>query len=690
MSARHINELIASRRALLGGLVGMPLLNLAGCAASTSSVASAAPAADLTFAAVPPSTGDTLVIPTGYRSRTLMAWGDALFANVSADVNLRELSRHEQEHRFGTNCDMLALFPGTHSFPPQTHQNRMILCANNESATLSLMFPELTSRDQINASHISAALASTGVSVVTLERVSGEWRVVKDATPGAGLNRRITPFTPVVFSGPAANHPWIVAAGAFFNRQEAGHPYEPNPPNAVRCGTSSNCAGGQTPWGTYLTAEENFHDLFHVSDDAAPALLAARQDGAFVLECASMNTPGNGGGRGIWPVQYDMAVNPHGPTLYGWVVEIDPYDPSWAPRKRTALGRRKGECATTALTRDGRVAVYSGDDQVDEFVYKFVSRNRFNPNDRLANRDLLDEGALYVARFTEDGGEWLELSLANANAAAQASAYPHAFRDDGDVRVRAREAARLMGATPMDRPEDVEALRDENWVGIGSVLIACTNNGQQAVARPGNPRRESPDGAGRAQSNRAGHIVRIDEANGDCGATRFTWGVFALAGDPDAQALVQPMRDGRPGHVSTMIDGQPTFTGDRFACPDNFYIDSRHNVWITTDGSDGVFSDCNDCVLVTPANAPSVPHVRRFAIVPVGAEATGPCMAPDETAFFLSVQHPGAANAEGQDFGSARWRDGAAPFSHFPDGGDSWPRSAVVVITREDGGRIGA
>lgn len=688
--SRHIHELIASRRALLGGLAGLPLLDLAGCATPRAARAASIPGGEaLPFASVPATNADTVTLPPGYRWRSLISWGDALFDTVSPRFDPDALTRAEQEQRWGDNNDMLALFPAQYAFPPAQDQARMILCANNEFFDPSLMYPAVRRPQDFTAGQCEAAFAATGVSVVALERGEEGWRAVRDAAPGAGLNRRITPFTPVVFSGPAATHRWIREAGASFNAHEAGRPHEPNPDGAVRCGTHANCAGGQTPWGTYLSVEENFHHLFTASDPQAPALREAARDSAFVLDCSSFGVPTGNPLSRVTPPQYDMARNPHGPALYGWTLEVDPYDPGWAPRKRTALGRRRGECATTALTRDGRVAVYSGDDQINEFVYKFVTHGRFNPGDRLANRDLLDEGQLYVARFEEDGGgRWLPLTLDAANAAARAAGYAAAFRDEGDLVVRAREAARLLGATPMDRPEDVEALLDGNWVGLGPVLVVCTNNYEQSFARPANPRRESPE-PGRAQRNATGHIIRIDEAGGDCGATRFTWDVFALAGDPNAESLTAASRSGAPVHVSTAVSGVDTISGARFACPDNICIDSRYNVWIATDGSDVVFADCNDAVLVTPAAAPAPRPVKRFLVGPVGAEICGPTMAPDERAFFAAIQHPGSNDTAGVDVSELRWRLGERPPSNFPDGGQSWPRSAVVVVTRDDGGRIG-
>ncbi len=676
----HINDLIASRRALLGGLAGLPLLALSTAARADEST--------LTFASVPATLADTITLPPSYRWRTLIAWGDALFDSAAA-FNPDTLTRADQEQRFGQNNDMLALFSSDFSFPPARDQGRMLMCNNHEYIEPALMFPGVTNPRSFTSAQVEAMLAAIGISVVELERGPEGWRPVRDASPGAGRNRRITPFTPVVFSGPAANHPWISAAAAFVNAQEPGGAHEPNPPGAVRCGTQANCAGGQTPWGTYLSAEENFNSLLAATDSDAAALTTALTEPAYALDCSNFGAPASNPLRSLMPAQFDMSRNPYAPAHYGWTVEVDPYDPTWAPRKRTALGRRKGECATTALARDGRVVVYSGDDQINEFVYKFVSRGRFNPSDRLVNRDLLDDGQLYVAQFREDGsGRWLPLTLRAANAAARAAGYTALFRDEGDVLMRAREAARLLGATPMDRPEDVEALLDPNWVGQGPVLVVCTNNREQSFAHPGNPRRESAH-PNRAQANAAGHIVRLDERGGDCGATRFRWDVFALAGDPNAAELTAPPRDGAPVHVSTTLNGAPTISGERFACPDNICIDSAHNVWIATDGSDAVFADCNDSVLATPANASGTRLVKRFLVGPMGAEICGPTMAPDERAFFAAIQHPGEGDAAGVSIGDLRWTRGQRPPSNFPDGGETWPRSAVVVITREDGGRIG-
>ncbi len=677
--APHIQDLLAvRRRTLLMGLAGLPLLSLAPAHAQSR---------PLGFQSVPANLSDDVSVPAGYRVQTLIAWGDAMFDEMPEKADLNALTRADQEKRWGMNNDMLMLFPASFAFPPPRDGDEFLLCANHEYFDPGLMFPANRRITDFTGAQIEAAFASMGASVVRVRREGSSWRMVRESAPGVGLNRRITPFTPVAFGGPAANHPWVLEAAAFVNARE------PAPAGTVSCGTMANCAGGRTPWGTYLTAEENFQSYFYRSDSDAPALTTYLAQGAYVLDAGNFgysaltpNAPLFQATNMRGPAQFDLSQNPGGPALYGWIVEIDPYDSSSTPKKRTALGRKKAECATTALTRDGRVAVYMGDDQINEYLYKFVTRRRFNPADRAANMDLLDEGKLYVARMEEDGsGRWIEISLSAANRAARAAEYPHVFRDAGDLMMRSREAARLLGATPLDRPEDVEALIDANWVGEGPVLVVCTNNREQDLERPGSPAREGSDGV---QPNLAGHILRLDEAGGDCGATRFRWDVFALAGDPDATLAETP--SGAAAYVSPKRNGADTFSGDRFACPDNLCIDSARNVWIATDGSDSVFGDCNDSVLVARAAQPGAPpEIKRFLVGPPGAEICGPLLAPDERAFLAAIQHPGDGISGGPGAFELRFLGNAPLTSHFPDGGDAFPRSAVIVVTREDGGPVG-
>lgn len=667
-----------SRRCVIGGLATLPLLSLAEGHAT-------APNGGLTFSSVAATQADVVTVPAGYRAQTLIAWGDPLFDNVPA-FDPASVTRADQELRFGQNNDMLALFPEQYAFPSPAAQSTFLMCVNHEYVEPSLVFPGLHALSEVTSEHVEAIIAAHGVSVVRVTRdAQGAWRVLRDVAPGAGLNRRITPNTPVIFDGAAANHRWVRAATSAWNATT------PSPvAGAVACGTIANCAGGQTPWGTYLTAEENFDGYFSLSA-LGPEMETAQADAAWMWASGSFGTPLFSPARArLSPPRFNVAKAPYTPALYGWVVEIDPYDPTWTPRKRTSLGRAKHECATTALARDGRVVVYSGDDQINEFVYKFVSQEKFNPADRTANRDLLNAGQLYAAKFNADGtGQWLALTVDGANAAA--AGYTAPFTDAGDVAIRCREAARLMGATPMDRPEDVEAILDSNWVGRGSVLIVCTNNRNEQPPRPGNPAREKAPGDDPAQgANLAGHILKLEEAGGDCASTRFHWDVFALAGDPSAASPVADTPNAGFAHVSVKLNGRPTISGDRFACPDNICFDAQQNVWIATDGAPAVFGDCNDAVMVTPTSGLGPRAMKRFLVGPVGCEICGPTMAPDQKAFLVAIQHPGEADLSGNAYADIRWRTGRTPPSSFPDGGSAWPRSAIVVVTRVDGGVVGA
>lgn len=683
----HLSDLVAtrlSRRGLLGGMAAIPLLSMTGCATGGLSRRSAR---TTTFASVPATQVDRVTVPEGYTARTLIAWGDPLFDTASGPLDLDALDRKEQEQRFGTHNDMLALFPVAWTFPAPRVGRRHILCANHEYFSPALAAPAARSLQDFDVAKVESLFAAMGVSVLAVEETAqGEWRVSRDATPGAGVNRRITPFTPVAFTGPAADHPWIRAASRAFNATEPDVPA-----GTIACGTLANCAGGQTPWGTFLTSEENFQNYFRAAGPQTTALTAARADARKSADAEGFGYRLEGGRPGLpGPAPYDLSANPTGPSVYGWVVEIDPYDPTSVPRKRTAIGRKKGENAATALARDGRAVVYQGDDQLNEFTYKFVSVGRFDPTARASNMELLDQGTLFVARFEADGtGRWLPITLDAANAAAE-NTMVAPFTDLGDVMVRARAAARLLGATPMDRPEDVEAIVDDRWVGEGTVLIPCTKGVESAPARPARPVREGAVDEAGGQMNIPGHVIRIQEAADDCGADRFTWDVFLMGGDPDARTAMGVTPGGRPFNQSVDVEGRPTFTGAALAAPDNLCFDSNNNVWITTDGMASVFP-CNDVVLVAGTEPGIIPEVRRFMVGPVGAEITGPTFSPDERTFLAAVQHPGASDTSGVDYGATRWSEKSArPASSFPDGSDTWPRSAVVYVRRNDGGRIGS
>jgi len=335
----HINSLVSirlSRRGILGGLAALPLLSMGGCATLGRTGRDQRLS---TFASVPPTQADTVTVPEGYEVRTLIAWGDPLFDTVSGPADLNALDRAAQEQRFGTHNDMLALFPARWTFPAPRAGRSHILCVNHEYFDPATAVPAAQSLADFDVSRVEGLFAAMGVTVMAVdENAAGEWRVSRDTRLGTGVNRRITPFTPVIFTGPAANHPWILAAARSYNADEPGVPT-----GRVACGTLANCAGGQTPWGTFLTSEENFQSYFRATGPDNAALATARADAKLSADATAFgyrfdtDRPGLPG-----PAPYDLSRNPTGPAAYGWVMEIDPYDPDSTPKKRTSIGRKKG------------------------------------------------------------------------------------------------------------------------------------------------------------------------------------------------------------------------------------------------------------------------------------------------------------------------------------------------------------
>ena len=348
--------------------------------------------------------------------------------------------------------------------------------------------------------------------------------------------------------------------------------------------------------------------------------------------------------------RFDVLKHPNESHRFGWVVEIDPMDPTSTPIKRTALGRKCTESATCTLTRDGRVAVYMGDDARFEFIYKFVSRDRVRPGGYAANRDLLDHGTLYAARFDSSGqGAWLELTNGDNGHADQA-----------EVLVHARLGASARGATPMDRPE---------WVAIhprtAEVFVSLTNNSQR-----GAPGRPAVDAANPRANNLGGHIMRWTEAGADAAATTFTWSHFVLAGDPAV-----PGTDAR----------YPSPQADAFGAPDGLHFDSAGLLWIQTDMSGqaigkGTYANLGNNALLCADLATG--SIKRFLTGPNGSEITGCVVTPDRSTLFVNIQHPGETSDSGGARANSAWPDGSEP-------GSARPRSAIVAVRRRNGGAVG-
>jgi len=635
-------------------------------ARAVAGLASAGPG----FQPIPGSRADAVRVPPGYVAQVLVGWGDALWpgersldtGGLANGALLRPGAAAEQQRRFGYNCDALVFFPLGRD------GRRGLLCVNHEYTNDELMYPDRLGLGREGAAALEAwcrrhpeaarvGLAAHGASVVELQLDRGQWRMLHDSR----YRRRVTGTTPIEIAGPARGHALLATAAD---------------PSATRvAGMLGNCAGGRTPWGTYLTAEENIDDYFGGYRSWAragrgnPRLREAHR--RFPLLEVSHH-----GWEHTEP-RFDVRREPAEALRFGWIVEIDPRNPAAPIRKRTALGRFSHEGASCALASDGRVVVYTGDDDLFEYLYKFVSRDGYQPDRPGAAHDLLDHGTLHVARFDADGtGQWLPLVQGHGPLSARAG-----FADQGEVVIKARAAADLLGATPMDRPEDVEVHPQS-----GRVYVTFTKNAERAgdsEPRDVSGRRfdAGVDAANPRPANTFGHILEIEEEGGDAAAGRFRWNVFLLCGDPAAPgarlltdaAALQPGRL-QPG--DTYFAGA-TRSGELapIGCPDNLGIDPAGRLWIVTDGEQP--RGDNNGAFVVPVAGEGRGQLRQFMSAPVGAEVCGCEFTPDGTTLFLSVQHPG----EGGTL--------ARPRSDWPDGDGRPPRPCVVAIRRDDGGPVG-
>lgn len=550
-----------------------------------------------------------------HRYQVLLRWGDPLFANAPG-FDPYQQSAATQSRQFGCNNDFIAFMPLPHG---GRNSYRGLLVVNHEFTLSELMFPGSPTDAQLTRAQIDVEIAAHGMSVTEVERRYGEWLVRRDSD----RNRRITPLTSMRFSGPAAGNERLRCATS---------------PDGIHTrGTFGNCAGGVTPWGTVLSAEENVQQYFVGNPEASAEAASHRRYGV----------AGDAIARFEWGrhhPRWHLDENPAEPLQAGWIVEVDPYDPASVPVKRTALGRCRHEACTTWLNGDGRVIAYSGDDQVFEYIYRFVSRDRYRPGDRTANRRLLDDGELSAAEFRDDGRlVWHPLVYGQGPLTAA-----NGFNSQADVVIDMRRAADLVGATPMDRPEDIEV----NPVTC-TVFAMLTRNPQRETASAANPRAANP----------YGHILELLPPDGNHAAPKFRWELFILAGNP-----------AEPAHNS---EYHPAVSEHGwFAAPDNCAFDRRGRLWIATDGANQL--GIADGLWVCEVTGPERALPRHFLRTPVGSELCGPCFTPDNRSLFVAVQHPGEHSRF--DEPSTRW----------PDFREGWPpRPAVVVIERESGGAVG-
>jgi uncharacterized protein len=629
---RAILEASLSRRDILRGGLGAAAVAVLGVPVQPRV---AAASASFAFKGVPLSTADTVTVPEGYTADVLYAWGDPISEGPPFRPDASN-SAAEQAQQGGMHHDGLHYFPLPQGSDSST---RGLLAVNHEYTDDGLLHSG--GMEPWTAEKVAKSQAAHGVAIVEVALRGDRWTVVRPSP----LARRITARTPIGFSGPAAGHALLKTAA--------------DPDGRTALGTINNCAHGATPWGTYLTCEENFNAYFvNVSEDVADA---SPEDKARILRAQKRYGITKTGFGYRWHEhdrRFDAAQNPNEPNRFGWVVEIDPYDSGRPPVKRTALGRLKHEGAQVVLAKDNRVVVYMGDDERFEYIYKFVSKGVFRSGDRAANLRLLEEGTLWVARFGADGaGEWLELTPGKNGLDAGAG-----FPSWAEILIHARAAADRAGATKMDRPE---------WIAVhpktGEVYCSLTNNTQR-----GGDGRPAADAANPRANNVYGHIVRWREQGGDAAAPRFAWDVFVLAGDPSQADAAK----------------RGTSRGDAFGSPDGLWFDPRGVLWIQTDVSTsalnkGDYANLGNNQMLAADSATG--EIRRFLTGPNGCEVTGVVTTPDGRTMFVNIQHPGEAPSERSNPAKP------TALSTWPDGpGAGRPRSATIVIRKRDGGFIGS
>ncbi len=657
-----------SRRQVLGGSLTAAVAGLFGTAGLANLAVAAPPGAKLPpaalangkvpfalnptlgFEAIPLTRTDSATLPYGYKAQTLIPWGTPITAPYPAFDGINGNTGAEQERQVGSHHD------GIHYFPMADDPNgHGILALNHEYVDQRVLHVNGPSPRPRPTDEVRKEIAAHGVAIVEVKRTDGHWDVVRGS-----YNRRITAGTEMELTGPVRGSDLVKTRFS----AEGTHTR----------GTINNCAHGYTPWGTYLTCEENWAGYF-VNKSGRP-----REHSRYGVSTSN--------GRYSWEtavsgadeyLRFDASATAasaaedyrNEPNNQGWIVEIDPFDPTSTPKKRTALGRFAHEGVVFGPPQQGQpLAFYSGDDAQNEYIYKFVTKARYHKG---LTGDVLDEGTLYVARFNDDGsGEWLALDINDLNFQTAATMAGVEFKDQADVLVNTRLAADVVGATKMDRPE---------WGAVhpqtNEVYFALTNNSARALA--------DIDAANPRGPNATGHIIRWRERGNRNWATRFDWDIFVLAG-PEGDSQVLPAQNG------------PALTQDNiFASPDGIWFDNSGILWIQTDmsgsqqigGSASGDFGANGMLAANPVTG----EIKRFLSGPNDQETTGVVATPDGKTLFVNFQHPGDRSGVGAF--TSNWPDHGAVFRH-PDGAEPTvvprgprPRSATIVITREDGGVVG-
>ena len=649
----QVAEARLGRRVLLMGGLGAAITGFIGAGTRPATAqGAAAPGPVIGFKPVPISPNDSVVVPEGYSVQVILPQGTPLNGQP-AGKSLGEMTAAEQAAAIGAHHDGMHFFPIEGRAPDQGSSTDGFLVLNHEyieprfmharAAGLSMGSGRMPLVDGARtAEEALKEINAHGVSIVRIAKAGdGRWAVQADPR-----NRRITGATPMEIGGPVRGHALVRTKYSADGTRTRG--------------TLNNCAHGVTPWNTYLAAEENWAAYFRNLDQREGRPNLPREQARYGVPATQTRynwdqVPGGADEFARFnasPLGADATQDYRNePNAFGWVVEIDPFNPNSTPVKRTALGRFAHEGVVFGPVQEGRpVTAYAGDDSVNEYIYKFVSARPFAR--ATANGSLLDEGRLYVAKFNADGsGEWLPLVHGEGPLTAA-----NGFADQGEVLVNTRLAADALGATKMDRPE---------WGAVdprdGRVYFPLTNNPRRTA--------EQVDAANPRARNQFGQIIRWREAQDDHAATRFTWDLFLIAG---------------PEGDSRIAGGAPVSADNTLACPDGLWFDADGRLWIQTDIGEGqqLRGDLapfgNNAMLC--AN-PITGETRRFLTGPNGQEITGVVTTPDRRTMFVNVQHPGATTTP------ADWAAGKVN-STFPHG-RGVPLSATLVITKDDGGVIG-
>lgn len=609
--SKMVNTRLSRRQFMLGSAVAGAGAFLA-VSPITKAIAKSLDNGLLNFTPIPTSTSDNLIVPKGYSVQSLMSWGDPIFANAPAFNADGKQDSHAQALQFGDNTDGMSLFP--------ISSERAVLAVNNEYTNYQYLFAH--QGKAMTADDVKKAQAAVGITLVEMVKKQGQWSIDKNGQ----RNRRITANTEMQMTGPATGHPLLKTKA--------------DPTGNKILGTFNNCANGETPWGTYLTCEENFNGFFGATEEAN---LSADHKRYGVKATQSKYQWHN------FDERFDLAKNPNEANRFGWVVEIDPNDPTSTPLKRSALGRFKHENAALVVNKDGHVVVYLGDDERGEHLYKFVSKGKYQEGNKQANRNLLEEGTLFVAKFDmqEDAlagdGQWLELSYGKNGLTKE-----NGFNSQAEVMIFARRAATQVGATTMDRPEWVAVHPDKSHV-----FCTLTNNKHRGVKEG-----QEVGGPNPRAANHYGQIIRWAPTDHDHASETFNWDLYVIAGNPTV-------------HQDNLYAGSDNVNpGNMFNSPDGIGFDKAGRLWIQTDGNysnEGDFAGQGNNQML--CGDPQTGEIRRFLTGPIGCEVTGLTFSDDQKTMFVGVQHPSG---------------------HFPEGGTSKPRSTIVMVTKNDGGIIGS